>query len=35
MACDVDTSNMYDSGMLSDGRVVGMTQDWSSDTTAY
>ena len=26
---------MYDSGMLSDGRVVGMTQDWSSDTTAY
>ena len=35
MACDVDTSNMYDSGMLSDGRVVGMTQDWSSDTAAY
>ena len=35
MACDVDTSNMYDSGMLSDGRVVGMTQDWSSDTTTY
>ena len=35
MACDVDTSNMYDSGMLSDGRVVGMTQNWSSDTTAY
>ena len=35
MACDVDTSNMSDSGMLSDGRVVGMTQDWSSDTTAY
>ena len=35
MACDVDTSNMYDSGMLSDGRVVGITQDWSSDTTAY
>ena len=35
MACDVDTSHMYDSGMLSDGRVVGMTQDWSSDTTAY
>ena len=35
MACDVDTSNMYDSGMLSDGRVVGMTKDWSSDTTAY
>ena len=34
MACDVDTSNMYDSGMLSDGRVVGMTQDWSSDTAA-
>lgn len=33
MACDVDTSNMYDSGMLSDGRVVGMTQNWSSDTT--
>lgn len=32
---DVDTSNMYDSGMLSDGRVVGMTQDWSSDTTTY
>ena len=35
MACDVDTSHMYDSGMLSDGRVVGMTQDWSSDTAAY
>ena len=35
MACDVDTSNMYDSGMLSDGRVVGMTQDWSSDTADY
>ena len=35
MACDVDTSNMSDSGMLSDGRVVGMTQDWSSDTTTY
>ncbi len=35
MACDVDTSNMYDSGMLSDGRVVGMTQNWSSDTTTY
>ena len=34
MACDVDTSNMYDSGMLSDGRVVGITQDWSSDTAA-
>ena len=34
MACDVDTSNMYDSGMLSDGRVVGITQDWSSDTPA-
>lgn len=33
MACDVDTSNMYDSGMLSDGRVVGMTQNWSSNTT--
>ena len=35
MACDVDTSNMSDSGMLSDGRVVGMTQDWSSNTTTY
>ena len=35
MACDVDTSNMYDSGMLSDGRVVGMRKDWGRDTPTY
>ena len=26
MACDVDTSNMYDSGMLSDGRTGAATR---------
>lgn len=30
LACDVDTNNMYTYAMLSDGRVVGVTQDWSS-----
>ena len=35
MACDVDTNNMYNTAILSDGRVAGMTQEYTGDTTVY
>lgn len=35
MACDVDTNNMYNTAILSDGRVAGITQEYTSDTTTY
>ena len=35
MACDVDTNNMYNTAILSDGRVAGMTQEYTGDTTTY
>ena len=35
MACDVDTNNMYNTAILSDGRVAGLTQEYTGDTTVY
>ena len=34
MACDVDTNNMNGVAILSDGRVVGLTQDYNGGNTA-
>ena len=34
MACDVDTNYMNGNAMLSDGRVAGLIQDWSSGNGA-